>query len=381
MRQVWIGTFLATLAGLGLGEALAAPAGPQSMEAQLKACVKSCSASSLKADDRATCKLECRYQFEAQPAAAPSPSPSPSPSQSQTAPRPVAAPRPAAAPAPAPAAWTAADLARCEGVCNAEELSTDRATCKLQCRSKAAELSASAAPQPAPNTQANASWRVPPARPATTTTPTMGQYTPSGRLSANGPMVYSPGIPTMAGPAPDRAALQAQVNQCRAQCDRGSYANSTDKETCRLTCNTILDSAPQGTVYHNAGSSAADARRAVIESSGGVAGNSPPSYPVYQPAPSYHAPPSTGTSPPAPASKTHGTIAAAPKPAPNCALVASCDQGCTAEQRSCTSSCDQASSSATDRATCKLSCKNNLEVCSEECGEKAAQCKAMSAAK
>ncbi len=373
MRQVWIGTFLATLAGLGLGEAIAAPAGPQSMEAQLKACVKSCSASSLKADDRATCKLECRYQFEAQPAAAPSPSPSPS----QTA------PRPAAAPAPTPAAWTAADLARCEGVCNAEELSTDRATCKLQCRSKAAELSASAAPQPAhqpaaPNTQANASWRVPPAQPATTT-PTMGQYTPSGRLSANGPMVYSPGIPTMAGPAPDRAALQAQVNQCRAQCDRGSYTNSTDKETCRLTCNTILDSAPQGTVYHNAGSSAADARRAVIESSGGVAGNSPPSYPVYQPAPSYHAPPSTGTSPPAPTPKTHGTIAAAPKPAPNCALVASCGQGCTAEQRSCTSSCDQASSSATDRATCKLSCKNNLEVCSEQCGEKAAQCKAMSA--
>jgi len=367
MRHLWIGTFIASLAGFGLGDAVAAPAGPNNLKAPLEKCVKACTAAGLKEDDRATCNLECRTQFEEQ---TPAPKPTPAPARTSAPPTPATS-----TPAPS-AAWIAADLSRCNQTCDQEKLSPDRATCKLQCKSKAAELR-SRAPASTP-AAAGSTYQASTPAPSVHPAPSGGgqHYVPSGRLSANGPMVYSPGTPAPST-QPNRAALQAEVDQCKAQCNRAGYKTSTDRETCKLTCNSTLDALPQGTVYHNGGSSAADARRAVIESSNGVAGRSAQSPPVYQ----YQAPATSGTSgttrttPPPPPAKTATKIAAPASSVPaSCPAVLSCNQGCTSSQSFCVSACNDENKRATDRATCKLTCTNNAEMCAETCAGKVSLC-------
>jgi hypothetical protein len=373
MRNLWLGTLVASLAGLWLGDAVAAPAsaGAVSAEAQLKTCMRQCAKTYKASDDIATCNLECRYQFEDQPA--PSASTTPRPATST-----VAAPQPAPQPAPRPATsttWSAADQARCENLCNNEPVVTDRTTCKLNCRAKADNTrTAPASPTPGGPSKYVA--------PSSATT-----YTPSGRLSANGPMVYSPNQPGSAPAPANNAALQAQVAQCKNECNRASYRTATDRATCKLTCDNLLDTLPQGTVYHNnTGASGADARRAVIESSMGNAG-SPGAQPSsqaqwYRPAPQQ--PGATGTTPPAPAPKgpTSVSAARAPSVAPaTCQAVTACNQGCSYTQTTCAQECDEASRRATDRATCKLTCTSNYEVCSEDCAGKASLCRDKTAKK
>ncbi len=370
MRHLWIGTFIASLAGLG--SASAATAAPQSPEAQLKICVNACS-STRGADDRATCKLQCRNEFEEAKLVAqtppPKPVPKPAPPKTGTTLAATPAVAPAVSPKPAKVRWTAADLTRCQSVCDHEALSTDRATCRLQCKAKASEYSTATAKPP------------PPARANVSTTPHTGTYTPSGRLSANGPMVFSPTLPSTA-PAARRALLEAEANKCKATCNRSAYRNNTDRETCKLTCNSKLNALPQGTIYHNGGASAAATRRAVIESSGGVAGPSPaPSYPAAATHSNYPSPPATGTSRPLPPAKSKTTLVASPTPAKSCAAVTSCNRGCDNQKSLCVSSCEQENKRATDRATCKLTCTNNVEVCAEICASKVSMCQPKAVAK
>ncbi len=370
MRHLWIGTFIVSMAGLGLGNASVAAAGPQSPQAQLKICANTCLSSAKGDDDRATCRLQCRNEFNeaklAEARTTPPPKPVPRPAPAVSPPATLATP-PAATPPASPAAakvrWTAADLTRCQSVCDHEALSTDRATCRLQCKAKASEYS-TATPTPRP-----------PPRPNVGKAPQSGGYTPSGRLSAGGPMVFSPKQPSTA-PAARRNHLEAEANQCRATCNRSAYRNNTDRETCKLTCNSKLDALPQGTVYHTQGTSAEAARRAVIESSNGVAGGhrSTPSYP----AANYQAPPAT---PPAPPSMGKTKLTASPAPAQSCAAVSSCNRGCDNQQSLCTSSCTQENKRATDRATCKLTCTNNVEVCAEICASKVSMCQPKAAIK
>ncbi|MCA9660207.1 MAG: hypothetical protein KC486_17825 [Myxococcales bacterium] len=334
-----------------------------SAEAQLKTCVRQCAKNNTASDDIATCKLECRYQFEDQPAPPASNPPRPATSTVAAPPAPQPAPRPATA-----TTWTAADQTRCENLCNNEPVVTDRATCKLNCRAKADNNRAA----PASPTAGTGTYAAPSSAPT---------YTPSGRLSANGPMVYSPSQPGSAPTPANNAALQAQVAQCKSECNRASYRTATDRATCTLTCDNLLDAAPQGTVYHNnSGVSGADARRAVIESSAGIAGSPGPQSTSqgqwYRPAPQQ--PGATGTTPPAPAPKgpTSVSAATAPSAAPaTCQAVTACNQGCSYAQTTCAQECDQASRRATDRATCKLTCSSNYEVCSEDCAGKASLCR------
>ncbi|HRI08298.1 MAG TPA: hypothetical protein PKW35_10795 [Nannocystaceae bacterium] len=359
MQTRWLGSLAACLTGLWLGSADAAPA---ANDAPLKACIADCMKANLRADDRATCKLECRYQHETQTP----------PSGAGTPPSTTPAPTPS--PTPAPVFTAPAPSASCDARCAGITSETDRATCKLQCQSEAAASSPTPAPAPGSNVIA-------PGGPARVTPSQPGAYTPTGVTGPGGQVLYSPTASQPPRPAP-QVTGQAQYQACVGECQRQSFRSATDLETCKLTCNGLLD-VPGATVYFDPNVGGGDARSRVIQSSAGVAGAGAPTMqstwydpsrttPFVAPAAT---PPATGTTPPAPSSPQATTNLRAPNP--SCQnLGTSCGQGCETGRSACDKECDVTNKRATDKETCRLTCQSNREVCQESCNAKVARCNA-----
>lgn len=349
MRNQWPQTLAVILTGLWLGSASAVTAAP----ASLGTCLSNCNAANLKPDDKATCKLECRYHFDE---ASPSPTPTPTPTPTTTV-----APTPA--PTPTPPAF---DLAGCESRCTVHMLDTDRATCRLQCRNQAESYRAAApAPTPAPTT-------------GFTGTGAPAGYTPTGVTGPGGAMTYSPtaSAPGATQPAPS-AASQQQLQACVAECNRLSHRTSTDRETCKLNCNNLVEAWAPSTVYYGPGTAGANTREAVINSSAGVAGTAAyPTTQAYWSAPVSPAPaPAVATSPSPPAASST-TMTSAASPGANTCIAAAqqCTQGCTNEVSACYRECSATKGPATDKETCRLLCDSNREVCGQVCQAKSTTC-------
>ena len=137
--------------------------------------------------------------------------------------------------------------------------------------------------------------------------------------------------------------------------------SATDQTTCKLNCNavgTVLTPPSSYNIYAGAPPSDADARAAVIRSSGGVVPGSAqprPTTPTAQPS----APP-----------------AATPERVAQCAAQAQqCASSCSVQLAPCNQSCDQGKMSSTDRATCKLTCETNVDVCRDDCRIKEGTCR------
>lgn len=357
MRTISLGLASFTFWLIGSVVAVAAPS-PAGSNVALNNCVSACNRASLKEDDRATCKLECRYLHESAAPASPPAAPAATP--------PVA-PAGAATPAPAASAtsWSPVEIQRCQSRCDASASENDRATCRLQCQ----RLTAPAAPSG------------PPQGAAASSPPSGAPYTPTGVASAGGPVVYSP---TQAdAQASAQAVYAAQIEQqrvCVSECQRQAFRSPTDLETCKLTCQSLVE-APSERVYFDP-NAAGDARSRVIQSSGGVAGAARPSaqaswYAPYEQgaptsSPTITPPPGAAAAPPAPMKPV-----LTPEAAARCSsIAAACAQGCVSSRAACSSDCDATNKLATDRATCRLLCDGNQEVCQEGCGARSMRCNA-----
>ena len=156
-----------------------------------------------------------------------------------------------------------------------------------------------------------------------------------------GPPVQTP--PGAPQPAPvDRQS----ITNCENSCVREN-PSTTDQATCKLNCNAVgtVYAPPPSRVIVGAPPSDADTRAAVIRSSSGVAGSSPPA-----------------SQPPA-------------KVAQCAAESVQCKTTCATQLEPCNRGCEQGKMSSTDRATCKLTCESTTDLCRDDCRIKEGRCR------
>ncbi len=260
----------------------------------------------------------------------------------------------------------------------------ERSTCELDCSRLTASTPPSTAPTPPPTSpppqpppqppqpppqplppQQPSPQPVPPQQPAPQPVPPRPpapQPVPVGPATTNYSLPPGGGAPVPTAPGgstqPAGGDRQAIAN-CESACIREN-PSGTDQATCKLNCNAVGTTYAAPPSYYIQGGtppSDADARAAVIRSSGGVSGSTP-------------------STPPRPPATQPPATPPSPDKAARCASEAQqCNTTCTAQQAPCTLSCDQGKMSSTDRATCKLTCESNVDLCRDDCRIKEGSCR------
>ncbi len=194
------------------------------------------------------------------------------------------------------------------------------------------------APQPLPPT---------PSKPGPQPTPA-GSTTNYSLPPGGGAPVPTP-APGSSPSAPSSPGVNRQaIADCESTCIREN-PDGTDQATCKLNCNAVGSSAPAAPSYYIQGSappSDANARAAVIRSSGGVAGSTQPGTPPNQ-----------------------------DKVARCAAEAQQCNSSCAGQSDPCIRGCDEGRMSSTDRATCKLTCESSVDLCRDDCRIKEGNCR------
>lgn len=277
----------------------------------------------------------------------------------------------------------------CTQRCAAARSALERSTCELDCSRLAAAATtppaSSSPPQPQPQPtpppqplppQPPAPQPIPPQSPP----PQPGPQPPQPQPAPVGPATthytlppgggapvptyaHPPGTPTTPQGSPQPAVVDRRaIAECESACLREN-SSSTDQATCKLNCNavgTVYAPAPSYNVYSGAPPSDADARAAVIRSSGGVVGGSAPTQP---------APTQPNTTQPNTAQPNAARVAQCTAEAQQCSST------CAAQAEPCTRGCSEGKMSNTDRATCRLTCESSADLCRDDCRMKEGNCR------